>query len=476
MKTIAFVLTLSFLLAGCSSAKPEANSALDEEEPAAERTEVAPGVTTAVNKGVVQGAVLSENGLAIQAARVSVLGQNAFTDTDATGRYVLKDLSPGKRTIQVQAKAFLTAEKEVEVVAATATNLTFELKEDPAFYGGTRPHVHDLWQGRVQHVLADFNWDLTKGSNLRQGESQVPDEIPAMFMDPNTNTTEYKIPIPDIAGNAPNLVFPGATRIEVTFKWTQTDTTKTKLGLGYSSLRNVPRVYTGVESSGHTWTIDINQTQTDTGHQMFTYWNFIMFYGRAVTSGTAGEPAVTLGKVHVKIVVHKGDVIPLEAAHEDHWGNATTLLLRNGTPEFSYGGTSTNRETFEMTLDSKSIVPPGTATLRFNLSWTFTNAVMDAINRDYKLMWRSADQNPRSTTWEQYQTENPSSKGVRWKQYEISVKPQQWDSYYQTVSNWAWTAVEPGRERDQFDQGVQNRDRVFKLEVVAIKDPKFGVS
>ena len=61
---------------------------------------------------------------------VVVVGTTIGVVTDATGHYLIKNMTPGTYTIEVSAVGYVSASKKVKMVAGQTTELEFELAED----------------------------------------------------------------------------------------------------------------------------------------------------------------------------------------------------------------------------------------------------------------------------------------------------------------------------------------------------------
>ena len=61
---------------------------------------------------------------------VVVVGTNIGVITDATGHYLIKNMTPGTYTIEVSTVGYVPQTKKVKMVAGETTELEFELEED----------------------------------------------------------------------------------------------------------------------------------------------------------------------------------------------------------------------------------------------------------------------------------------------------------------------------------------------------------
>lgn len=470
MERLSLILLTTLLMTGLAGCVDDDAPKKEDDSPSDVQVETESGVKVAEDRGVVLGTVLSDTGSVIQDARVSLLGTEHFTDTNDRGNFTLKGIVPATYRLQVQAEGFKVALIDVEVHEGEETRVEVELQPDQVLITA-RPHVHNLWKGRTEVTLADLELDLTEDSGFRDGSqltSPAGISLGSVLLEPNTDDEGVKIPVPDQEDGSPSIVYPGTGRIEVTLDWeVDGDTTKDELGLEVAG-PNFERTRFDPQPPTATWSWDINQTQVDGGHELWTSWRFSMIYQGRVYDPTNWDPGLNLGSVHVVIKIFKGDEPALEPPHPDLWEGNSTKLLHSAEEAFSYGGYPTSdRETFEQSPDE--IVPPGTAMLRVTMTWRFENVIVPLFGDEYNLMWRTAAQNPFTTTWDDYHIGEPVESGEGYKVYEIPVGPRESDQHYATRSDWSFSPYRPGEETSNSDYSAQNRDRVFTLEVVAFK-------
>lgn len=468
-------LALLLLFSGCAADPGGPQSSTGAAGPRDGPIELAPGVWVAPDRGALQGTVIDDAGFPVRGARISLLATDLFADSDASGAYRFLNLTPGTVSVQATSPGFSVFLEDAEIRAANLTNLTIRLLPEEGRGAGYRPHLHDLWGGRTEVVMKDEDFDPASGKDFRGGTSlhdPYRRAIDGVYA-PNEGNRMFLIPIKSRGPEDPNLVYRGAGRIEVTFTWGPASCTLDKIGLAYSG-PSIGQVKLAPQASGTKFTIAVNDTLADTGHQAWTFWRFWLNYDNSGGDGANFRPGATLGPIRVKIVVFKDHEPTPEPPHEDFWGNATELLLRVGSGQSGYGATPTYRDGTELLLPSKKIVPPGTAKLRFNFTYTLGAAEQALKPSGYKVIWRSGDQNPYEVKWSQYHDKAPLRQGTTsnggWRLYEIDLLSAQTDAFYQTRSNWAWSPVEPGKENEPEDWGTNNSaNRVFTLEVIAIR-------
>ncbi|MBI2078311.1 MAG: hypothetical protein HYT80_08095 [Euryarchaeota archaeon] len=286
---------------------------------------------------------------------------------------------------------------------------------------------------------------------------------------PSPSNSWCRIPFKDM-GEGPEIVLPGTKEIRVTITWQNPQgSTLEKMGLGYTTAISGTLVHLTKQAPNTPFVIPVKPEEADSGHQRYSLWNFYLEPQNSVANAPNDKPAVSPGTFHVKIVLVKGDEIPVDPPHEDRWEANTTLVLRPRDPAVTAGASGATRPTFR--LGASKIVPPGTASLRVVFWWAYTDAANNtAADRDYLLTWRTADMAPQ-TPAAQFVTRTPSGTASHLKVYEIPVKPSETDGFYQRLSTWAFFPSVVGYEKEWYNPDP--RSRSFNLYVEAIRDPAF---
>lgn len=456
------LLVLALLLAGCAG-----DPSSEKDGAAVTVIEVRPGVFLASDRGGIEGVVRNDAGLAVAGARASVIGEDAFADTDRNGHFLLLNVTAGTQRLFVLHESFQSADLEVGVAAGNITEVAVDLLPKSDRGAGYVPHVHDLWNGETEHTLIDRDIILAPSPS----DSTTATAFANAQVRANSNQT-WNIPL---VGNAEErvIVRPGTATVTVTFSWDSTKITLPRLGLGYAHAA-MPggHVFLGPKTTGQSWTIPLTAPgMTDSGHQKFSLWSFVAYGGNTYTSPTTFQPAAINGPLHVKIVLTRGQVL-LEPAHQNYWGNATTLELRSYGRATMDGGANIARTSANgLALDQGRIVPPGTGKLRIEFRVEYT-AQSGTNVYDWDLTWRTGSQNPHTTGVKQYTWAKPIVNETAHKVWEIPLKDTDTDAFYQGKSNWVFVPwPHPWTDDAMY---LEPRGRNFYLGVTATLDPAYS--
>ncbi len=122
MRTIALLLSITLLLAGCSS-----------DTPPAEPTDPIPTkkVDTGPDMGAISGVVADATLSPIAGAVVKLKGTETVVTTDADGTFVFEDLSPGIVFIEASAPQYLPIQQQVTIEAGVVAKPIIQLPDDP---------------------------------------------------------------------------------------------------------------------------------------------------------------------------------------------------------------------------------------------------------------------------------------------------------------------------------------------------------
>ncbi|MBI2078310.1 MAG: carboxypeptidase regulatory-like domain-containing protein [Euryarchaeota archaeon] len=458
----ACLLLLPMLAAGCLGGgdAPGTSSAVT-------LVEAEPGIVIASDRGALVVAVANEANLSVAGARVSVLGSDLFGDTDKAGRFTFRNVTVGDQVLLVQHESFQTAEVPVAITAGNVTRVHVNLVPRDDRGAGYVPHTHDFWGGADEFTLIDRDVTLAPSpSDATTANAFVNGQVRA-----NTNQT-WPIAIlgePD----EHKIVLPGTKEMRVTFSWRPTQVTLPRIGFGYRHPAMSGAGFTLLEpkAAGGTWTLRVLPAMADSGHQKFSLWSLIAYSANSYTSPTTFAPAVVTGPLHVKVVLVRGEVT-LEPPHEDFWTAGDTRILSDyARAQYDGGANPTRNPSYGLRLDSKQIVPPGTKKLRIEFRVVY--AAQESVNAlDWDLTWRTGSQNPQTTTVTQYSRATPTTDTPLHKVWEIDVKPEDSDAFYQTQSNWNFVPwPKPWPEEGMF---LEPRARNLYFGVTAFKDPAYG--
>lgn len=460
------------VLAGCTD---DAGDALEVED-----VEVAPGIVVAADKGAARIQVKDSAGLALEGARVQLIGTQHFGNTDPEGRIAFVNITAGEHTLRVERTGFAVHEEPLQINASAL--VTAEVFLLPTTSGGFRPHVHDLWGGSTQHIMFDGPFDYTTSSSDSDVVFGPVDPLIRSTVHANRNesTSLALVPVPEQVDGGPNLVFPGAASIDVTVSWDTDDSTLERVGVAVAEPDDSKPKYFARKASGSTWTIPVGPDGfglSDVGHQRYTFWDFYLYPGNNFGQPTQWTPGLVTGPFQVTITVHKGDMVPVEPEHRDFWGKRTKQVLMDTTePALEDPSNPTGdryRNKGHIFLDHGTLVPPGTDRLTINHTWVYRTghgeAGGTALDMPYVLTWRTADQHKHTTTLDEYRRTPGAPCGDHCVQYDFELEPGWEDAFYQTRSLWAFLPSVEGYE-DEVEYRPDPRPKDHYLEIIAWRD------
>ncbi|MBI2078284.1 MAG: carboxypeptidase regulatory-like domain-containing protein [Euryarchaeota archaeon] len=426
--------------------------------------ELEPGLVVAGDRGAVRGVVVNDAELPVPNAAVTIIGTDSFGSADDRGAFQFVNVTAGELLLRVEASGYTPGATPLLVSAGNLTSVTVRLLPDGARGAGYRPHVHDYWNGNTQYTLMDVDATVyQENSDIPRFHPAVSDVTRQYGMNYESSSAVYRIPVPS-ADEPPNLVFPGAAEVQVTLTWDPQDCTLDRLGLKYRTSATNSLVTLAPQASGTTFKIPVKPLEWDSGHQRVTFWDFYVHPANHATA-TTWKPGLLLGPIHVKIVAVKGDELPIEPPHEDFWGDATSLVVRKR--EDAPFTTATTMQRRDMSLEG-GIVPPGANRMRMELWWSYAQGNGTAPSSNYVLAWRPGDAS-RETPITSYVTAADKFRGGQYLVYEIPLKPEQTDAFYQKRSNWRWApAFEGHADKEFFPDGA--RSRTFQLQITVFRD------
>jgi hypothetical protein len=466
-------------VAGClggGSGKAAKTGPSGSDEPASSVVvEPEPGVKVAENRGALKGLVRNDANLSVPKAHVSLVGTGFFTDTNRDGGFLFVNLTAGGYHVFVQASGFYSSEANVTIKTSNVTSVTLFLNPALDSGAGYRPHQHDLWGGESSITLMDEAVDLSTGPSSGYW-AYSPYYSKTYCANNNCSKSDdpyWKFTIPEHPPMPP-IIFPGTARVEITYGWSSGDATLSKLGLMYRHAGTTKYNFSAPRASGVPFVIETTPEMVDTGHQKFTLWRFAVVADNdlAANAGTR-TPAVLLNPIHIKIVIHRGDLI-VEPAHEDYWHGKESKLLRNATDTWiRLNAVDTqNRAGTGYGAAPRLIVPPGTNRLHMVFTWKYATAP-GVGDFDYTLTWRTAEQHPFYTQVKDYRRAAPAESGDHKKVYDVPLKPEQTDAFYQRYSLWFFLPSQAGLEDTLLTVDKNYAGITFSLEITAFKDPNY---
>jgi hypothetical protein len=441
--------------------------------------EAEPGLQVAENRGALRGYVRSDANLSVSKAHLSLAGTDLFADTNQTGEFLFVNISAGVYTVFVQADGFEPSETQWTVRNGNVTIAFIFLLPKTETGAGYRPHIHDYWGDKTELTMMDQDVDFSAGQssgNYAYEPYYARTYCANANCSDNGGNPKWRFTLPE-GGDVPGLILPGTKEVEVTFSWTSSQSTLTKMGFLYKHAATTKFNFTPEHASGKPWTIQITPEMADTGHQRFTLWALAAYTANSASaSTTTWQPNLVLGTVHVKVLVRKADVW-VEPAHQDYWQGKDSMVVRNASVvdtrtqvvvtdgSRAYGG-------YSYRLPAGKLVPPGTNHVKIVFTWKYATAP-GVGDQDYVLTWRTADQHPFYTPSSQYRRAAPTKTGDHTKTYEFDVKPEQTDAFYQRFSSWIFLPSPAGQENDPNLVDKNYGGISFTLEVTVSKDPAY---
>jgi hypothetical protein len=453
-------------MSGCAESASPSGPAANDDPPSSVVVEPEPGVFVAENRGVLRLVVKTDGGLPLANARASLLKTDSYGDTGRDGRLLLGNVTVGNHTLSVQATNFKAYLKTVEIRRGQITDHEVFMNPAKDVGAGSIDHKHDYWGDQTEITLINHNYDFTG-----------PERLYEMNVNSSGSTTshDWHITFPDPPGTDPLMIYPGAREIQITLTWTETSTTFKKLGLQYATAKSNKVITLDRRASGQPWTIPVQPGEWDAGHQKFSLWEFMVCPCNDVRTMTY-EPGTMLGLIHVKLVVIKGDEVPAEPGHPNHWGDAESLILRPYTEGSSPQGVLLYQKSISaycLKLPSSKIVPPGATKMRIEFRWAYNTGNNTPLDREYELRWRTGGMDPAKTGFQDLKKATATKTASHYRLYELDLERGETDAYYQTKSTWCFMPVEVGHETQPYDMDP-GRGHTFYVGVTVWRDPTFS--
>lgn len=415
------------------------------------------GILVARDKAVVGGSVVSDAGLAVPRARISVLGSDLFTDADARGAFLLVNVTAGDVELQVSHTSYKAHIHRLTVAGGSRVDVNLTLLPLDSL-GVELPHLHDHWGGKDTYQLLDKEIDLGAAP---QG-SPYPDEYwlaySAVYRG-NQNVTPWEIPLDETPHGGPALVLPGTARLDVSMSWS--DAVTEGFGLCVDSANNDPVKCFAPQPSPATFAIAVSPTMADAGHQPFSLWR-LSLYARPLTQG-GGNPDVITGTAAVQATLTRGELL-VDPPHPDFWAAGNEVLVMDEVRAGSAACCSAPAEFYP-----DAIVPPGTTRMRLEHTWTIDGAAAQ-LPWEFRALARTAAMNPHTTPRADWLQPEPTAGSMAEKRvvYEFDVGPDATDGYYQQSSFWRFAYFQPRWGPEGYDlSGVPIQHRIVATAIRA---------
>lgn len=488
---LALVVLMAGALAGCIG-QGQKDAGMESAETGHVVVDDTDGTSVAVNvtngTGAVVGRVQDDAGFPVAEAHAALYGTDFSARTNSTGWFHLDRLAPKSYALRVDHPSYRATEATVEIRAGNVTRVTVTLVPPADVGAGYRPHVHDYWAGRTEVMVADRDvefWPAQPGGPQQaalpyyQRAYQVVQSACVSGKNneaQNGHTSAFHFDQPD------QLTWPGTGTISITVSWSSTDYLGAdKVGVIWHGADRSNWSWSKGLRSGETLTIPVTPIEWDVPHQMFSLWDFrLCVAGKDEGATAAGAFAgrLFLGKYHVKMVLVRGTDPPLDPPHPLFWANGTSrqILVADrtfscpGSPTSCYAPTTAGRGTqpASFRFSASELVPPATGYLRINLSWTYS---LPAFNQPLSVTYSAANVAPQQRNdVSKFEKMTPVAQTATSRSYIVALKPEQTDSFYQRISNWAFLWNVEGAESDPGYVHMCGCDLKIHLEVAAHRD------
>lgn len=416
------------------------------------------GLSSAAN-GTILGFVHDDVGAPLSGVHVSVLGTGAFADSDHRGRFLLREVPPGRHTVRFELAGYRPVEGAIDPKAGFLLHVSVMLVPLVHRSSDARPHIHDNWGFLDKLVAVDQDVPVTCTALAPDTTSQTdsPDVYacsPTVRFDPPETP-----PHPD---HEVGTIVPGTYEVEVSLHWDPAQLQVPRFGLLVES--NNPTDNRCHSGCGRNWTefyprgpdasfhIQSNWDMDDVGHQRLSSWSFRAFlapadyagaeagWSNAVDAQTDAFPAV-----HVKAVLHKG-ILPLEPPHPDIWaGQDAFTVMAPPTGDPYPIGYIAMCQTGSLTPMPMTQVP--TKLVPFGSRWLDVQFALsgDTVpHMDWALSYHPANMDARryGDDWTKFKPapKPPTVNGNRYT-WVIPLADEEPDGAYAKFSNWAFAIV-----------------------------------
>lgn len=319
-----------------------------------------------------------------------------------------------------------------------------------------RPHVHDYWGGALSIILLDEDVPVMLAHNHffdeppREEHTHGCDE--KLASDSQGGSRKFSLP-------EGMIVLPGTEQLSFLIDWS--DATITGVRLLYRPANTHDLVDAGLVTNGRAIRVAATQDMTDAGHATRTSWVFFLC--------ADGDPPVDLaeGSVHVNLIATRGEELPLEPPHPDHWKNGLQIELANLTAVRN-GATAANKGDAAwliLPVEHGHIIPPETKRVRAHVSVDDHAPTADALPLDVTLYYRDSS----VPEWI-YKTVN-----VTQREFIIDVDHNMVDGPYAEHTNWDFWLRLSSPQPTATPAGVMSQPRVIDATVavhlLAERDP-----
>lgn len=425
---LVVVLMVAPALAGCLGAAPGDGGGAGNG--------AGPGGTTD-GVGTVEGTVYSSGGVPLEDVHVTVLDHSNFTRTDAEGRFTLHEVPAGEQTLRADRGGYVSQETTITITPDNTTRVEIVMPTEGQS-PGSEVHRHDDWGDRQEITVFDGSVQAYADNTFVYDVEQLG-EVPAAGCYWGVDYCVFPFR-PDQG----KTILPGTDRVEVTMSWE--DQKLKRAGIAVRPAGDVGPLMFSQKTPGSTWEIPVDPTMSDGGHQPFSFWTFYIYVrggGDLLRPQDPGQLVTESFDVTASIV--KEETLPLEPPHRDFWkGNDTKTVIDSlaleevgdcaqvggwyrGPKELPYRGCAWSPA-------EGNLVPPGTARLTVEMTW---HPGQYPYRDSWSLALHPATLHPEIFEMGDLRSVSPdSSCGEACVTFEIPVRPEETDAYYQLSSNW----------------------------------------
>ena len=435
-RLVACLAVVLVLLSGCLVAEKPATI------PAA-ATSASPSASTSVEtnetlrekgRGGVRGDVKDEYGSFVTNAHVALMGTQSFSSTDTLGRFEFREIPPATYSLRVDKQGLQTYEGPVTVHAGEIVTVNVSIvhlpdPNPPRFEG--HAHRHDWWGDDTEYVI--FDQEVTTGpGGACVGAVTFACSGGAQFVRFYSSRE---------GNDRPNNVWPGTGKMTIRARNTAVVQPFIIEVDGPGDEFSWAKTRYTVTQADQTITVaPILEHNTDPPHFRSSGWVFRIW---------AGSPASAfVGPFRLTVTIHKDlEREPvLDPPHPDYWDGqkaktfnpirtyANYTKLPGYASGDNYGAGPNYANSGKWSTAREETVTIGTGKMIVTMAWTNTDATLPSKPG---LMYCPASE-PCVNTFAQWTKPEPTTDGANKREYQLDVRPADWDSPYLNKTRWQW--------------------------------------
>lgn len=339
-------------------------------------------------------------------------------------------------------------------------------------------HVHDRWDGQEVRSVVDRTV-ATRATTDAEPTGPLLDTFICVFI-----CGSYV----EFAPAEGEIVPPGTEEVTFTASWDASPPAGHEFRIFADYLPADAGDYQDLAEieNGETYTINTTTEMADGGHAKQSLWKFRVFVIRCTTDEGAEICTTRLSneelEFDVTVEAHRVDgPLPKEPAHPDWWADGTARPVGSASGQAS----TTGAGVYHVNASSSSIyisttyaslngtehapVPPGTARLTANVTWTNEAPTADAAGVQPFMLWYDSS-GVRYRMWQ------PEEVGDGQARFELPIDPDQTDGMYaKERSRWLFLlgfqgSEDTGADEPFFGSDLTNPYRFegsYELEITA---------